>query len=98
MILEHAVIDITSGQEGAFEAAFAEAQAVVAAAAGCRSIRLHRGIEDPGRYLLLVEWDTLDDHLVGFRQSDRFTQWRALVGPYFDGPPGVDHYEPTVRR
>jgi heme-degrading monooxygenase HmoA len=96
MILEHAVVDITSGQEDAFEAAFAEAKTVLAAANGCRSISLRRGIEDPSRYLLLVEWDELDDHLVGFRESEQFTQWRALIGPYFDGQPGVDHYEPTT--
>jgi heme-degrading monooxygenase HmoA len=96
MILEHAVVDIRAGQENAFEAAFAEAKTVLAAADGCRSISLRRGVEDPSRYLLLVEWDALDDHMVGFRESERFTQWRALIGPCFDGQPSVDHYEPTI--
>ena len=96
MILEHAIVDIPSGQQDAFEAAFAEAKTVLAGASGCRSISLRRGIESPSRYLLLVEWDALDDHMIGFRESERFTQWRALIGPFFDGPPSVDHYEPTI--
>jgi heme-degrading monooxygenase HmoA len=95
MILEHALVDIKPGQEDAFEAAFAEAKKVLAAADGCRSISLRRGIESPSRYLLLVEWDSVDDHTVGFRESERFTQWRALIGLYFDGSPSVDHYELT---
>jgi heme-degrading monooxygenase HmoA len=69
---------------------------VLAAADGCRSITLCRGIESPSRYLLLVEWASVDDHLVGFRESERFTQWRALIGSYFDGPPSVDHFELTI--
>jgi heme-degrading monooxygenase HmoA len=96
MILEHAMVDITPGREDAFEAAFAEAKTVLGAADGCRRISLRRGIESPSRYLLLVEWDSLDHHMEGFRQSERFTQWRALIGPYFDGQPSVDHYQATV--
>ena len=95
MILEHALIDVSPGEETAFEAALAEAKPVLASTPGCRSITLHRGIESPSRYLLLVEWDTLDDHMVGFRQSERFTRWRELIGPYFAGAPAVDHYEVT---
>jgi len=57
------------------------------------SLSLHRGVEATDRYLLLVEWETLDDHIVGFRQSDRFTEWRALIGPFFESPPMVDHVE-----
>ena len=93
MVLEHALIAIRPGTSEAFEAALAEAGDVIGASPGFVSLRLHRGIETPERYLLLVEWERLDDHLVGFRQSDRFTAWRALIGPYFASPPEVVHYE-----
>lgn len=96
MVLEHAVINVPAGQETAFEAAFEQAKSVLTASPSCRSARLHRGVESPSRYLLLVEWDRLDDHLIGFRESARFGEWRSLVGPFFEGPPTVDHYEQVV--
>ena len=92
MVLEHALINVEAGREEEFEAAYAEARAVLTSTPGCLGARLHRGVESPSRYLLLVEWETLDDHLVGFRESERFGRWRALIGPFFDGPPEVDHY------
>jgi heme-degrading monooxygenase HmoA len=93
MILEHAVINVTPGTESSFETDFAEAKSVLASCPGCLRIQMHKGVEHPSRYLLLVEWETIDDHLVGFRQSQSFTKWRALIGPHFDGSPEVDHYE-----
>jgi heme-degrading monooxygenase HmoA len=95
MVLEHAVITIRDGTSEQFEAALRQARAVIAASPGFVSLSLHRGVEDPDRYLLLVEWETLDDHVVGFRESERFTQWRALIGPFFDSPPSVDHLVPV---
>jgi heme-degrading monooxygenase HmoA len=92
MVLEHALIDIKPGTAEAFEAALAEARAVIAASTGFVSLRLHRGIETDHRYLLLVEWETLEDHTVGFRESPAFTAWRALIGPYFASPPDVVHF------
>ena len=92
MILEHALINVAAGREADFESAYAEARKVLTATPGCVSARLHRGVESPSRYLLLVVWETLDDHLVGFRESARFGEWRALIGPFFDSPPEVDHY------
>jgi len=53
---------------------------------------MHRGIENPDSFLLLVEWDRLEDHMVGFRESHAFTEWRAILGPYFAGAPAVEHY------
>ena len=87
MVLEHAVITVRPGTGQAFEAALAEARQYIAAADGFRSLALHRGIEHDHEYVLLVEWDTLDDHLVGFRGSEAFTAWRALIGPFFEEPP-----------
>jgi heme-degrading monooxygenase HmoA len=92
MVLEHALIDIRPGTGRDFEVALDEARQVIAASPGFVSLRLHRGVETEDRYLLLVEWETLEDHVVGFRESDAFTAWRALIGPYFASPPDVVHF------
>jgi heme-degrading monooxygenase HmoA len=98
MVLEHALIRTLPGTSESFETALAEARLVLAASPGFVSLRLHRGIETPDEYLLLVEWETLDDHLIGFRESEAFPAWRSLIGPFFASPPEVVHYElpPTV--
>lgn len=95
MVLEHAVITVANGQQDAFLAAFERGKVVLENSPGCRRARLHHGVESPERFLLLVEWDRLEDHLVGFRQSERFSEWRTIVGPYFATPPEVDHYDPV---
>jgi heme-degrading monooxygenase HmoA len=95
MVLEHAVITIRDGASEAFEAALRQARTVIAGSPGFVSLSVHRGVEVPDRYLLLVEWESLDDHMVGFRQSERFAEWRSLIGPYFDSPPVVDHVQPV---
>ena len=92
MVLEHALLSIRPGEADQFEVALAEARAVIADSPGFISLTLRRGVERPDAYLLLVEWETLDDHLVGFRQSERFVRWRELIGPYFAAPPAVDHF------
>jgi heme-degrading monooxygenase HmoA len=91
MVLEHAVISIRPGTAERFEAALAEAREVIAASPGFVSLALHRGVEEPDRYLLLVQWESLEDHTEGFRRSDAFVRWRELIGPYFAEPPVVDH-------
>jgi heme-degrading monooxygenase HmoA len=94
MIVERALMAITPGREADFEAAMAQAKGVVSQSPGFRSIRVTRGIESPSTYLLLLEWDTLEDHTVGFRESELFTQWRGLIGEFFAEPPAVEHYTP----
>jgi heme-degrading monooxygenase HmoA len=91
MILEMAQIDVLSGSEAAFERAVAEAQPLFKAAPGCEGMELHRIVETPTRYLLLVRWATLEDHTVHFRGSEAFEQWRRLAGPHFAAPPQVHH-------
>jgi heme-degrading monooxygenase HmoA len=93
MILEAAVLSIAPAQKVPFEAAFAQARLVIAQSPGFLAVQLQRCIEADGRYLLLVQWRTLDDHMSGFRQSPRFAQWRALIGPFFTAPPELYHYE-----
>ena len=68
------------------------AVAQLQASPGFRSARMTRGIESPTRFVLLAEWDDLEAHTVGFRESERFTRWRELIGPFFDGPPRVEHF------
>lgn len=94
MILELADISIQPGQNAAFEEAIQRGlQTVIAHAQGFEGFTINRGIEKPERYVLQVMWTTLDDHIVGFRQSSAFAEWRAIVGPFFAGAPTVEHFE-----
>ena len=96
MVLEHAVLQVVPGQEAAFEEAFATAKAVIAAATGFRTLRLCRCVEDVSRYLLLVEWDALEDHTEGFRKSPAYEEWRRLLHHFYDPFPTVDHYDEPI--
>lgn len=91
MVLEVALIDVKPGSEEAFAEAYGQAQSLVAQTPGCRSMRMTREVETPTRFVLLVEWDSLEAH-DAFRSGERFPQWRGLVGPHFAGPPQVEHY------
>ena len=92
MVLERAQLSIAPDQEADFEAAFATAKDVIASSPGFVRLTLSRGVESPSSYLLIVEWERLEDHTEVFRGSERFTQWRALVGPFFASPPDVEHF------
>lgn len=91
MILEIARLTATPGHEAALEAAVAEAAPLFARARGCLSMALRRSIEDREVYLLMVEWETLEDHMEHFRGSEDFQAWRAIVSPHFAAPPAVEH-------
>ncbi len=94
MILELADIRIAPGQQAAFEEAIQRGVREVASKAkGFQGYKVNRGIESPERYVLQIFWDTLEDHTVGFRQGPLFAQWRAIVGPFFAGPPTVEHFD-----
>ena len=92
MIMELALFSIRPGSELEFEAAFAAAIKVLGGSRGDLAHDLRRSIEAPNRYALTVQWQTLEDHTVGFRGSPAFTQWRALIGPFFESPPVVEHF------
>jgi heme-degrading monooxygenase HmoA len=96
MILEHAVLPVKEGQEAQFESAFAEAKAIIAQTPGFRRLTLSRCVERPGNYLLLVEWERLEDHTEGFRKSPRYQEWRRLLHHFYDPFPDVEHYEPLL--
>ena len=94
MILEIADITIAPGQQAAFDAAIQHAIATVASKAkGFRGFKVNRGVESPERYILMIYWDTLEDHTLGFREGPLFAQWRAIVGPFFAKPPVVEHFD-----
>ncbi|MFE1597915.1 antibiotic biosynthesis monooxygenase family protein [Methylobacterium sp. ID0610] len=96
MVLEIAQIEVKPGHEAAFEDGVAEATALFRRAKGCRSMKLHRSIENPTRYRLMVEWETLENHTVDFRGSPDFQAWRALVSNHFAAPPAVEHTAVTT--
>lgn len=97
MIREIATLEIQAGMEQAFEAAVAQAAPLFQGSDGCHSMALERSIEHPQRYFLRVEWATLEAHTEGFRNSPAFTEWRALVSPFFAQPPSVEHSSETAR-
>ncbi|WP_296507350.1 antibiotic biosynthesis monooxygenase [Rhodoferax sp.] len=98
MILELADIRIQPGQNAAFDEAIARGlRDVISQAKGCQGFKVNKGIESPERYILQIFWDTLEDHTVGFRESELFTQWRAIVGPFFAQPPVVEHFDLVVK-
>lgn len=93
MILEIADITIPSGKQGEFDAAIQQGIDTVASKAkGFRGFKVNKGIETPERYILMIWWETLENHTVDFRQGPLFPQWRAIVGPFFAVPPMVEHF------
>ena len=96
MILEVATLDVRLGQEAAFESAFREASGIISSMQGYVSHELQRCIEKQNRYLLLVNWQTLEDHTVGFRQSAQYQRWKSLLHHFYDPFPTVEHYQPVT--
>ncbi len=92
MIIEAAMLQVKAGQENAFEAAFKNASPIIASMPGYQSHELHTCIEVPGKYLLLVRWQHLEDHTVGFRGSIAYQEWRKLLHHFYDPFPTVEHF------
>lgn len=93
MILELADIRITPGAQTAFDAAIKKGvETVIASAKGFKGYKINKGIESPERYVLMIFWETLENHMVDFRQSAAFQEWRAIVGPFFAAAPVVEHF------
>ncbi len=96
MVLEIAQLQIKPGDAVAFEAAFAQAQPIIASMQGYLGHELQRCIENDHQYMLLVRWNTLEDHTVGFRQSPQYQQWCKLLHHFYDPFPTVLHYAAPV--
>ena len=93
MILEVADIRIQPGQQAAFDEAIDRGlRTVISQAQGFKGWKVNKGVESPERYLLMIFWDTLEDHTVAFRGGPLFAQWRAIVGPFFASAPVVEHF------
>ena len=93
MILELVDILIHPSQRAAFDEAIKRAvEIVISKAKGFQGYKVKKGIESPERYILQILWATLENHTVDFRQSPAFTEWRAIVGPFFAAPPAVEHF------
>jgi heme-degrading monooxygenase HmoA len=93
MILEVAILDVIPGREGEFRAAFAAASPIISSMPGYLSHQLQHCLEKQNRFLLLVSWETLDAHTIGFRGSDRYQEWKKLLHHFYDPFPTVEHYE-----
>ncbi len=95
MVLEVAILDVIPNQEQDFQVAFAKASGIISSMPGYISHQLQRCIEKQNRYILLVHWETLEAHTVGFRASEQYQEWRTLLHHFYDPFPVVEHYEPV---
>lgn len=96
MVTEIADFRVLAESQEQFADAVREGLKYVSDTPGFRKARLTRSAETPTRFVLMVEWDTIESHTVGFRESENFPRWRAVVGPYFDGAPNVEHFNDAV--
>jgi heme-degrading monooxygenase HmoA len=96
VITEHALLSVRPGREADFEAAFADARTIIASMQGFRGLTLSRCLERDSVYLLLVEWERLEDHTVGFRASAEYEEWRRLLHHFYDPFPVVEHFAPVL--
>jgi heme-degrading monooxygenase HmoA len=96
MILETAVLNVRPGHHDRFEQAFLQAKDIIARARGFVDLQLHRCVETPGRYLLLVHWNELEDHTEGFRGSPAYQDWKSMLHHFYEPFPDVEHYELAV--
>jgi heme-degrading monooxygenase HmoA len=92
MVLEVAILNIKPGQTEKFETAFSEAQKIISSMNGYISHQLKKCLENDHQYILLVGWQTLEDHTVGFRGSQEYQQWKALLHHFYEPFPVVEHY------
>ena len=93
MILEVAILDVIPGQEPEFQAAFTHAAPIISSMNGYVSHQLQRCVEKQNRYVLLVQWETLEAHTIGFRGSEQYQEWKRLLHHFYDPFPNVEHYE-----
>ena len=98
MILEVATLNVIPEKTAEFERAFEKAQEIISAMKGWKTHDLQRCLEVPNRYILLVQWETLEDHTVGFRGSPEYQEWKKLLHHFYDPFPTVEHYSLLFRK
>jgi heme-degrading monooxygenase HmoA len=96
MIIEAAILSVKAGQGAAFEAALEQALPLIEATPGFLGLELRPCIENPGQYLLLVRWERLEDHTIGFRASERYQRWRDALHHFYDPMPTILHFRDPV--
>ncbi|MCM3666396.1 antibiotic biosynthesis monooxygenase [Mesobacillus subterraneus] len=96
MILEAVMLQVKVGMEAEYEEAFRGASKIISSMKGYISHELQRCMEVEGKYLLLVQWETLEDHIVGFRQSNEYQQWKKQLHHFYDPFPIVEHFEKVL--
>ena len=95
MILEVAMLNVRTGEGPEFERVFERAQAIITSMPGYLSHQLHRCLEITDKYVLLVQWRSLEDHTIGFRESPRYQEWKRLLHHFYEPFPTVEHYMPV---
>ena len=96
MITEHALLEVVPGREPEFVEAMEQAKSLIAASSGFLSLRVERCLERANCFLLLVQWESLEDHTEGFRGSAAYEEWRAALHHFYDPFPVVEHFEAVV--
>ena len=96
MIIEHVHLTIKPEQSQAFELAFKQAQQIIYPMQGLNAVQLIKNIDNQHRYILMIFWDKLEDHTKGFRKSEAYLDWKALLHHFYDPMPTVEYYEPCM--
>jgi len=96
MIVEHALLHVKAGQSAEFESAMRSARALISVSPGFESIEVRPSAEAPDRYLLRVVWSNIPAHRDGFRQSDRYAQWRDMLHHFYEPMPTVEYFAESI--
>ena len=97
-MLEVAILNVVPGQEAEFEVAFKTASVIISSMNGYISHQLHHCVEIKSRYILLVNWKSLEDHTVGFRSSPQYQEWKKLLHHFYNPFPTVEHYDLVLEQ
>jgi len=92
MVLEHALLSVIPGRESDFEVAMAKALPIISSHPACHGAAVHRQVENPSIFVLLVQWDSVEAHMDDFRKSALFEEWRLLTHPFYTEKPAVTHF------
>jgi heme-degrading monooxygenase HmoA len=98
MILEVAILQVKNGETQNFERDFAIASQFIQSIPGYLSHSLRKCLEDDNKYILLVDWESLENHTIGFRESEAYLEWKKLLHHYYDPFPVVEHYEMVLEN
>ena len=97
MILEVAILNVKEGLENQFEKDFVTAGQYISSIKGYKDHSLRKCVEEKNKYILLVNWERLEDHTIGFRQSAQYQEWKKLLHHYYDPFPAAEHYETILK-